>query len=113
MFTTGKLKPDIHYIRIALDVSSLTSPEDTTPLKVIRPVRYSRGGSATYAEVKAYVLEHTGMKVSTLYIAQLKAKFGLKERENYNHGSGTGRVPTCPKEKEDAITDAFRHFGML
>ena len=69
---------------------------------------------ATYEEIKAYVLEHTGLKVSSLYIAQIKQKHGIIERENYNKPkSEDARQPQCPPEKEKAITEALRHFGMI
>ena len=69
---------------------------------------------ATYEEIKAYVLEHTGLKVSHLYIAQVKQKYGIIEREKYNKPkSEDARQPQCPPEKEKAITEALRHFGMI
>lgn len=70
---------------------------------------------ATYEEIKKYVAEHyDGMKVSDLYIAQVKAKYGIIERENYNEAkSDDARQPQCPKEKEKAIEVAFEHFKMI
>lgn len=70
---------------------------------------------ATYEEIKKYVAEHyDGMKVSNLYIAQVKAKYGIIERENYNKAkSDDARQPQCPKEKEEAIVDALRYFQMI
>ena len=69
---------------------------------------------ATYEEIKEYVLEHTGLKVSHLYIAQVKQKYGIIERENYNKSkSENSRQPKCPPEKEAAITAALKHFGMI
>lgn len=69
---------------------------------------------ATYEEIKEYVLEHTGLKVSHLYIAQVKQKYGIIERENYNKPkSENSRQPKCPPEKEAAITEALKHFGMI
>ena len=69
---------------------------------------------ATYQEIKDYVLEHTGLKVSSLYIAQIKQKCGIIERENYNKPkSEDARQPQCPPEKEKAIMEALRHFGMV
>ena len=57
---------------------------------------------------------HEGMKVSNLYIEQIKAKYGIIERENYNLSkSGDSKQPQCPREKEDAIVDALRFFGMI
>lgn len=69
---------------------------------------------ATYEEIKAYVLEHNGLKVSHLYIAQVKQKYGIIERENYNKPkSENAKQPQCPQEKEKAITEALKHFGMI
>ena len=69
---------------------------------------------ATYEEIREYVLEHTGLKVSHLYIAQVKQKYGIIERENYNKPkSENAKQPQCPPEKEEAITEAFNYFGML
>ncbi len=69
---------------------------------------------ATYSEIKEYVLEHTGLKVSSLYIAQVKQKCGIIERENYNKPkSENSRQPKCPPKKEAAITDALKYFGMI
>ena len=70
---------------------------------------------ATYEEIKPYVAEHyDGMKVSNLYIAQVKAKYGIIERENYNKAkSDDARQPKCPKEKEEAIVEALRYFQMI
>ena len=69
---------------------------------------------ATYGEIKDYVLEHTGLKVSSLYIAQVKQKCGIIERENYNKPkSEDARQPQCPPDKEKAIKEALLHFGMI
>ena len=69
---------------------------------------------ATYAEIKAYVLEKTGLKVSSLYIAQIKRKYGIEMGENYNKPEDPkARVPKCPKEKELAILDALKNFRMV
>ncbi len=69
---------------------------------------------ATYGEIKAYVKEHTGLTVSSLYIAQVKQKCGIIERENYNKPkSEDSRQPQCPPEKEAAIRAALEHFGMI
>ena len=71
-------------------------------------------GMATYGQIKDYVLEHSGLNVSSLYIAQVKQKHGIIERENYNKPkSEDARQPQCPLEKERAITEALKHFGML
>lgn len=85
-------------ITIKIDVSSLDTPISH---------------KATYEEIKAYILEQYGINVSTLYISQIKAKYGIIERENYNKGKQKSAVPQCPKEKERAIVEAFKHFGMI
>lgn len=69
---------------------------------------------ATYGEIKKFVLDKYGLKVSSLYIAQVKRKHGLIERENYNISKKENqRVPNCPEEKEKAIEDALEYFGMI
>ena len=69
---------------------------------------------ATYQEIKNYVLEHSGLKVSSLYIAQVKQKCGIIERENYNKPkSEDAKQPQCPPDKEKAIKEALTHFGMI
>ena len=71
-------------------------------------------GKATYEQVKAYVLEQTGLKVSSLYIAQIKKKCGLDVGENFNlPKSENVRQPQCTPEKEEAIMQAFKHFGII
>ena len=69
---------------------------------------------ATYPEIKARVLEQTGLKVSSLYISQVKQKCGLEVRENHHKAKSENvKQPQCPKEKEDAIVEALRHFQMI
>ncbi len=86
------------YVKIDLETSQLTS---------------SAGASATYSEIKAYILDKFGLNVSSLFIAQIKTKLGLEKRQNYYLGADGHRVPQCPPEKEAAILDAFRHFGII
>lgn len=95
----SKLQSKEHIeIEVKMDEMDLTSAES----------------KATYEEIREYVLEHTGLKVSHLYIAQVKQKYGIIERENYNKPkSEDTRQPQCPPEKEKAITEALRHFGMI
>ena len=95
----SKLQSKEHIeIEVKMDEMDLTSAES----------------KATYEEIREYVLEHTGLKVSHLYIAQVKQKYGSIERENYNKPkSEDTRQPQCPPEKEKAITEALRHFGMI
>lgn len=69
---------------------------------------------ATYPQIKEYVLEHTGLKVSNLYISQIKRKCGIGVGKNYNlPKSEDSRQPQCPPEKEKAIREAFKYFGMI
>ena len=74
----------------------------------------SAESKATYAEIKDYVLKEHGLKVSNLYISQVKRKCGIEVGENYNlPKSEDSRQPQCPEEKEEAIKDALKHFGMV
>ena len=69
---------------------------------------------ATYQEIKDYVLKESGLKVSSLYISQVKRKCGIEVGENYNlPKSENARVPQCPKEKEEAIKAALKYFAMI
>ena len=69
---------------------------------------------ATYNEIREHVWEHHQLRVSNLYIAQVKQKYGIIERENYNKPkSEDAKQPQCPPEKEKAITEALKHFGMI
>ena len=70
-------------------------------------------GAATYDDIKVYVIEKYGFEVHSAYIGQVKEKLGIRERKNYNVGSGKRPMPLCPHEKEEAIKDALRHFGMI
>ena len=97
----SKLHEAKHYVNVTVDMDEM----DIT----------SAESKATYEEIKAYVAEHNdGMKVSNLYIAQVKAKYGIIERENYNKPkSDDARQPKCPKEKEEAIVEALKAFKMI
>lgn len=69
---------------------------------------------ATYQEIKDYVLKEFGLKVSNLYISQIKRKCGIEVGENYNLPKKENpKVPQCPKEKEDAIKAALKYFAMI
>ena len=69
---------------------------------------------ATYEQIKAYVLEKFGLKVSSLYISQVKRKCGLDVGQNYNLSKKENtKVPKCPPEKEKAIMEALKHFQMI
>ena len=67
----------------------------------------------TYGNIKKWIKEKYGFNVTNLYIGQIKDKVGMEKRKNYNIGSGESRVPTCPQEKEEAIMEAFKHFGLI
>ncbi len=80
----------------------------------LRSRTYAEQSKATYQEIKAYVKEQTGFSVSSLYIAQVKQKYGIIERENYNKPkSENANQPQCPPEKEVAITEALQWFKMI
>ena len=95
----SKLDVDKHIdVEIKLDELDLTSAES----------------KATYAQIKEYVWNKFGLKVPTLYIAQIKKKCGIKLREHYNKSKKEKQViPQCTPEKEEAIMDALRHFKMI
>ena len=100
----SKLHEAKHHVNVRLDMDEL----DLTAAE----------SKATYEEIRKYVAEHyDGMKVSNLsnlYIAQVKAKYGIIERENYNKAkSDDARQPKCPKEKEEAIVEALKAFKMI
>lgn len=97
----SKLHEAKHYVNVTVDMDEM----DIT----------SAESKATYEEIKKYVAEHNdGMKVSSLNIAQVKAKCGIIERENYNlPKSGNAKQPQCPKEKEDAIVEALKYYQMI
>ena len=69
---------------------------------------------ATYTQIKDYVLEHSGLKVSSLYISQVKRKCGLEVGKNYNMPKSVdSKQPQCPSEKETAIMEALKYFQMI
>lgn len=95
----SKLDVDKHIsVEIELDEMDLTSAES----------------KATYAQIKDYVWNKFQLKVSTLYIAQIKKKCGIELREHYNKSKKEKQIiPQCTPEKEEAIMDALRHFKMI
>ncbi len=94
-----KLRTDHHIeVELSMDEMDITAAES----------------KATYQEIKAYVKEQTGLSVSSLYIAQVKQKYGIIERECYNKPkSEDSRQLKCPPEKEAAITEALKYFKMI
>ena len=95
----SKLKVE-HYIEVDLNLDEI----DLTSAEM----------KASYREIKEYVQEKFGLSVSNLYIAQVKRKYGIIERDNYNlPKSDDTKQPQCPMEKEKAIVDALRYFRMI
>ena len=97
----SKLHEAKHHVNVTVDMNEM----DLTVAE----------SKATYEEIKKYVAEHNdGMQVSNPYIAQVKAKYGIIERENYNLPKlEDSKQPQCPKEKEVAIVEALRFFRMI
>lgn len=95
----SKLDVDKHIdVEIKLDELDLTSAES----------------KASYSQIKEYILEKFDLKVSTLYIAQIKKKCGIELREHYNKSKKEKQIiPQCTPEKEEAIMDALRYFQMI
>ena len=88
------------YVRIKMDMEDFDLTKSET--------------KATYEEIKAYILDKYGVKVSSLYIAQVKEKIGIKERENYNKPKNVdAKQPLCPKDKEQFIIGALNYFRMI
>ena len=93
------LRNDVTHINIDVDVEELVQ---------------DKRSQTTYEQIRDYVLEQTGLHVTNLNIAQTKRKCGIIERENYNLPKNEdSKQPNCTKEKEAAIKDAFKHFGMI
>ncbi len=96
----SKLHEAKHHVNVTLEMDEL----DVT----------SAESKATYEEIKDYVLEKHGLQVTNLYIAQVKRKCGIIERENHNKSQKEdAKQPQCPEDKEKAIRDALKHFGMV
>ena len=97
-FRLGSHPDDVIHVGLDLDELEVTPAES----------------KATYGEIKAYVWEKFGLKVSSLYISQIKRKCGLDVGENYNlPKSEDAKQPQCPPEKEKAIVEALKHFQMI
>lgn len=94
----SKFKPDKH-IDVELDMDEL----DFTAAEI----------KVTYAEIKQYVVDKTGLKVSQLYIAQIKRKYELIEQDNYYLSEKKPKVPQVPPEKKQTIEDALKHFKII
>ena len=104
------------YYNLAPDEGGKDDPDDEVTF-VVDCTKFQATvpeSKATYAEIKAKVLKDTGLKVSALYIAQIKRKYGIDMGVNYNKPADPNkRVPKCPKEKELAILEALKSFRML
>ena len=88
------------YLKVSLDLDEL----DITASE----------SEATYAEIKEYIFNKYGVKVSTLYISQIKRKNGIEMRDNYNNSQkADAKVPQCPPEKEKYVVEALKHFQMI
>ena len=109
------LFPQTHHVEAIVLLSKLDSKNHISVALPIDDMDLTSAESkATYKEIQNYVLEKFGFKVSNLYIAQVKEKCGIKERENYNRSKKEDlKQPICPIEKEEAIKDAFRYFQMI
>ena len=99
-------------------ITLLSKPDSKRHISVELPIDEkdltSAESKATYKQIQNYVLEKFRFKVSTLYIAKVRRKYGLDIREHYNISKNENqKVPQCPIEKEEAILDAFKHFKML
>ena len=97
----SKLHEAKHHVNVRLDMDEM----DLTAAE----------SKATYEEIKKYVAEHNdGMRVTNLYIAQVKKKCGIIERENYNKPKSEDEMqPQCPKDKEKAIMEALKAYKMI
>ena len=96
----SKLHEAKHHVNVTLEMDEL----DVTSVE----------SKATYEEIKEYMLEKHGLRVTNLYIAQVKRKCGIIERENYNKSkSEVAKQTQCPEDKEMAIRDALEYFGMV
>lgn len=108
--------PGTYHVETVCLLSKLSGAKNTIDVKVDMNELdvTSAETKATYEEIKAYVLEQTGLQVSNLYIAQVKRECGIMERKNYNKPkSEDSRQPQCPEEKRKAMIEALKHFGMM
>ena len=107
--------PNTHHVETVVLLSQ-RKPDDVieVELELDELDVTSAESKATYAEIKDFVLKEHGLKVSNLYISQVKRKCGIEVGENYNlPKSEDSRQPQCPEEKEKAIKGALEHFGMI
>ena len=114
-FTPVDMFPHTEHIETVCALSKLDVYQKiTVDLKMDELDVTAAETKATYEEIREYVKEHTGLNVSNLYIAQVKQKCGIKERENYNKPKFENpKQLKCPPEKERAIREALKHFKMI
>ena len=108
--------PQTHHVETVCLLSKLINPHNhiEIDLDLDELDLTSAESKATYQQIKDYVSDNAGLNVSSLYVAQVKNKCGIRERANYNHPKNSeSRQPECPPEKERAIRDALKHFGMI
>lgn len=92
----------------------LGGKKDSIKIKVDTEALESSGRTATNNDIKEYIENKYGFKVTSAYIGQVKAKLGIRQHENYRPAAEGGRKPcVCPKPKEDAIVDALQHFKFI
>lgn len=109
------LFPGVYHVETVVQLSlKKGAPKIEIIMQPDEESNYTPAEKATYQKIKEYVKEKHGLNVSSLYIAQVKEKCGLDKRDNYNFPkSENAKVPKCTPEKEAALKDAFRHFGMI
>ena len=114
-FTPVDMFPNSEHIETVVLLSKLNTKQHIeVELNLDELDLTSAESKATCDEIKAYVLEKHGLKVSSLYISQVKRKCGLDVGQNYNLSKKEdAKVPQCPPEKEAAIMDALKHFQMI
>ena len=109
----------IHVETCVLLVKELADDDEVISIKVnlegisLDQGEYIPDEKPTYGNIKKWIEDKYGLKVSSLYIAQIKDKAGLDKERKSKPGSGESKVPHCPPDKEAAIMDAFRHFRLI
>ena len=113
------LEDDKHVETVVLLVRECAHDDEMISIKVdlegiqLNQGEYKLEEKPTYGNVKKWIKAKYGFNVTNLYIGQIKDKIGLEKRKNYNIGSGEGRIPNCLPEKEEAIMEAFKYFGLI
>ena len=106
--------PGTHHVETVCSLVLRNAPVHIDIDVDVEELLQSKRGQATYAQIKQYVMEHTGLNVPNLYISQIKRKYGLDVGESYNKPkSDNPRIPQCPPEKEAAIEEAMKFYGII